>query len=101
MARVTEGSLRDISDLHAAILDGGWDGELSSLEHAIAIRKKMMFRPGTKVRLVGTRNVEIDGQTGTVIKVNPKRISVGLGERGQFGYEREFNVPVAMLEIVS
>lgn len=100
--RITEASLRSISDVHAAILDGGWDGELESLGYALAFRKKTMFRPGTKVRLVGTSNVQIDGKIGVVLKVNPKRISVGLGEKQSWGgYEAEYNVPLRMLEVVS
>lgn len=59
-----------------------------------------MFRPGLRVRLVGTRNPELDGQVGTVVKVNPKRVTVGLGERDRFGFEREYNVPASMLELV-
>lgn len=102
MARITEEYLRQQGPVYAAILDGEYDGRrLEDLEHAISTRKKMMFRPGTKVRLVGTKNVEIDGKIGTVIKPGPKRISVGLGEKNQFGYEAQYNVPVAMLEVVS
>lgn len=88
------------SPLAQEILKGDHDAELEQIDLAIRNRKRMMFRPGSKVRLVGTRNPTIDGQIGTVIKVNPKRISVGLGEKGQFGYEQEYLVPVGMLEAV-
>ena len=101
MGRITEATLRPISDVHAAILDGGWDGELASLGHALSIRRKKLYRPGTKVRLVGTRNPSIDGAEGVVIRPNAKTIQVGVGAKGQFGYEQEYNVPTTMLEVLA
>jgi hypothetical protein len=101
MARITADSLRSQHPFLAAILDGDFDGAMmENVEHAIAIRKRTMFRPGTKVRLVGTKNVEIDGKVGTVIRVGPKRISVGLGEKDAFGYPDSYNVPPRMLEVI-
>lgn len=101
MARITSASLSTKHPVLKEILDGEFDGELMEcLEHAIALRKKSMFRPGTKVKLVGTSNVELEGQIGEVIRVGPKRISVGLGVKDQFGYPQQYNVPVRMLEVV-
>lgn len=94
--------LKDTCLIAAQILDGDFDGDLDHIASAVAARKKMMFRPNARVRLVGTRNPEIDGQIGTVVKVNAKRVTVGLGDRDPvFGYAQEFLVPVAMLELVA
>lgn len=83
-----------------AILAGDHDAELEQIDMAIRNRKRRMFRPGALVKLTGTRNPTIDGKIGTVIKVNPKRVSVGLGEKGPYGYDHEYLVPVGMLELV-
>lgn len=103
MARITAESLRKKNPVFASILDGDFDGAgLEDLVHAIAIRKKTMFRPGTKVRAVGTKNPEIDGKVGVVLKVNATRISVGLGEKQPWGgYEDEYGFPPRMLEVVA
>jgi hypothetical protein len=92
--------LKDTCALAAEILDGAHDADLDYIQQAVQERRKNTFRPGLRVRLHGTRDPELDGQVGTVVKVNPKRVTVGLGERDQFGYPREFNVPAAMLELV-
>lgn len=102
MTRITAASLSAEHPILEAILRGDFDGEMmENIEHAVAIRKKTQFRKGTKVKLVGTTNVEIDGKIGEVIKVGPKRIQVGLGEKDQFGFADVFNVPPRMLEVVS
>ena len=106
MSRITKESLSAISDVHRAILEGGWDGEIESLQHALALRKKIMFRPGTKVRLHGTSNVTIDGKEGVVIRVHSTRISVGLGEAttdrwGTTYADGQYNVPPRMLEVIA
>lgn len=88
------------SPIGKSIMEGEYDADLDTILAAVAYRKKVMFRPGSKVRLSGTRNTEIDGQIGTVIKVNAKRISVGLGEKSEWGYEQEFLVPASMLTAV-
>lgn len=92
--------LSEVSPLVADILNGDHDDILDYIDQAVQARKKRMYRPGAKVRLVGTRNAEIDGQIGTVVKVNAKRITVGLGEKSEWGYEREYLVPISMLEVV-
>lgn len=102
MGRITAASLSATHPFLEAILRGDFDGEMmENIEHAVAIRKKTQFRKGTKVRLVGTKNVEIEGQIGEVIKVGPKRIAVGLGEKDAFGFAEQYNVPPRMLEVVS
>lgn len=97
MARITEASLRAQNNpVLTAILDGEYDWRLlEDIDHAISIHKKVTFRRGTRVKLIGTRNVEIDGKIGTVEKVNSNRVSVLLEDGGGF------NVPPAMLEVVS
>jgi hypothetical protein len=87
-----------------AIRRGDHDAELAQIEYAIASRKKNLFRPGVKVRLVNLRpaSPDMEGKVGTVVKVNAKRITVGLGERTDWGgwTEGEPLVPIEMLEIV-
>ena len=99
--------LRD-TPIGKQIIEGEFDEVLDVIEQSVHYRKKLMFRVGAKVRLVGTRNVEIDGKIGTVLKVNSKRISVGLGNpdpnfgtRNPYYPEGIYNVPVGMLEVVT
>lgn len=91
------------SAIAEAIKDGRHDSELEAISSAIQWRKKVMFRKGVKVRLVGlSRSPHLEGRIGTVEKVNVKRITVGLGEKDEHGFypEGELLVPVGMLEIV-
>jgi hypothetical protein len=95
-------NVRD-SEVAQAIWDGKHDADLNIIQHACQQRLKMMFRRGTKMRLTGTKSVELEGKTATIIKVNPKRITIGVGEpeTDQFGTTwsgGEFNVPPSMLE---
>lgn len=94
--------LRDTSETARQIMDGELDAELDTLQQAIAARRKNMFRSGTRVRVHGANNAELNGQVGTVMRVNPKRISVGFGEYDhEIGlFEREYNIPPSMLEPV-
>lgn len=75
--------LRDISPLHAAILDGEYDSDLASLNQTINARLKltmrMSFRPGSRVRVVDDPAAgNLAGVEGTVIRVNKTTISVDL-----------------------
>lgn len=104
MARITTEYLKSQGDVYRAILDGEYDGVgLENLSHAIALRKKTMFRKNTKVRVTAECNSgELVGREGVVIKVNSTRITVGLGERQPWGgYESEYGFPPRMLEVVS
>lgn len=92
--------LRDTCELARAILDAEHDADLDFIQQAVQTRRKWMFKPGARVRLTNTRNTELEGQTATVIRVNPKRVTVGLGEQRTYGYEHEFNVPTSMLQLV-
>jgi len=87
------------------IMEGKHDDVLESIQNACKTRLKMRFRKGQKCRLTGTHNVELDGKTVTIIKVNPKSISVGVGDPvtqyGETYYpEGSYNVPPRMLASV-
>ena len=95
-------SWANAGDLALAIMRGDHDDELTSIGNAVSARNKTRFRKGAQFVLRGTKNAEIDGKQCTVIKVNPKRISVGIGtpvtEYGMTYYpDGEFNVPPTML----
>lgn len=88
-----------------AIMRGDYDADLSMIQSAAAARIKNMWRRGTQVRLVGTKNVELEGKTGVITKVNQKSISVGLGAvtHDQWGTtyaDGEYNVSPGLLERV-
>lgn len=102
---MTRQLLRDSCELAARILDGEYDTDLDYIEQAARARAKRVaaesgIRVGARVRLINTRNPELEGAEGVVVKRNPKTYVVGLGERDQFGYPREFNVPRQLLEAV-
>lgn len=97
--------LKSGSEIAMAIMRGEYDDQLTSIGNAVSGRNKTRFRKGARFVLRGTKNPEIDGKECTVIKVNPKRISVGIGapvtEYGSTYYpEGEFNVPPSMLHII-
>lgn len=88
-----------------AIMRGEHDASLDYLASACTARIKNRFRKGAKVRLTGTSRIEIDGKVGTILKVNQKTVSVGIGDpQTEYGYtyypEGEYNVPPRMLESV-
>jgi len=86
-----------------AIRKGDHDAELEQIDMAVKSRKQQLFRPGAKVRLVGlSRASHLEGKVGTVVKVNAKRITVGVGDKTDWGSytEGELLVPVGMLELV-
>jgi hypothetical protein len=98
--------LKDTCTIAAEILDGQHDDDLDYIAQACKARLKARFRKGQRVVLRGTRNVELDGKEATILKVNAKTISVGVGEpKVEFGYtfysDGEFNVPPALLEAAS
>lgn len=89
------------SSVASAIERGQHDAELEQIDVAIKRRKRAMFRPGSRVRLVGlTKFPQYERKIGTVVKVNPTRVTVGIGDNDPvLGYERELLVPVGMLEL--
>ena len=88
MARLT---LQEASPIASAILGGEHDDELDAIQQACSARLRRRFRKGLQVEVTEGR---VMGARGTVIKVNPKRISVDLGAEGHW------NVPPSMLRIV-
>jgi len=96
--------LKDTCEIAADILTGLHDSNLDHIDAAVKYRKKDMFRPGSTFILKGTRNPELDGKSATVLKVNQKRIAVGVGEKieefpGFWTWTGgEYNVPAAMLQ---
>lgn len=93
-------------ELPQEILDGKHDDELDQIDSAVKWRKKQMFRPGSQYKLVGTKNTNLEGKIATVLRVNAKRIAVGVGEQTEeYGYKSwsdgEYNVPAGMLAPLS
>lgn len=107
MARRT---FAEIGGVPAAIFAGEHDDVLDLIDQAIKARKRSMFRPGMTVRFNELAK-KIAGQTGTILKVNPKTINVGVGEvkyedwdaRKEYGVWSggEWNVSASLLEIVA
>lgn len=87
------------------IVNGDHDAVLDIVVQAAKARLKFKFRKGQRIRLTGTRNVELEGKEGVITKVNQKSISVGLGEAttDQFGTiyaDGEYNVSPNLLEVL-
>jgi hypothetical protein len=85
------------------IVDGAHDADLDIIVQAAKARLKFKFRKGQRVRLVGTKNVELDGKEAIITKVNQKTISVAIGEKDEWGFypEGEYNVSPGLLEVVA
>jgi len=87
----TRQTWREVSPIAAEIIEGKYDDQISLIQQACTARLKQAFRKGA---LVEVTQGQLMGVTGTVIKVNPKRVSVDLGERGQW------NIPPSSLQVV-
>lgn len=74
-----------------AIMRGEHDAEINYIQNACTARLRRMFRKGAQVEVIEGR---VMGATGTIIKVNQKRISVDLGPDGRW------NIPPGMLRLV-
>ena len=73
------------SPIAEAIIRGEHDDELSHIQQACARRLKGRFRPGMKIEVTEGK---MEGCTGEILKVNPKRIVVGLGDKvTEFGLD--------------
>lgn len=88
------------------IVDGQHDDGLDIIVQAAQARLKFRFRKGTRIRLTGTRNVNLEGKEGVITKVNQKTISVGLGAPTTDVYgttyaDGEYNVSPNLLEVVA
>lgn len=96
-------SWEKVGGIPLAIMKGEHDDLLETIRDACNKRMKSRFRKGDRMKLKGTRNVELDGKECQIIKVNQKSVTVGVGQltREPWGdsYDGgEFNVPPSMLE---
>jgi len=96
----------EVSATAAEIIDGKFDGELDYIQQACQARKKTMFRRGQLVSVSERAAGPIACQQATIIKVNPKTITIGVGRlekkgSGDFTYEEwsggEWNISPALL----
>ncbi len=63
-----------------AIIRGDYDEHLDWIQQAAKHRVKNLWRPRMRIRVEGTKNPDLEGKEGVILKVNQKTISVGLGE---------------------
>lgn len=101
MAKATQ----KYSDFVQEIIDGKHDDELEQIQSVAAWRMKNLWRKGMPVRLKGTKNADLEGQVGVILRVNQKTVGVGVGKAttDQWGttYDGgEYNVPPRMLEAI-
>lgn len=95
--------LKDISPLHAAILEGEYDGHLSSLRKAIEHRQKVALqsngiRPGATVTIVDDpRAGNLAGKQARVEKVNQKTISIELLDETIPLWDRGYRVALELI----
>lgn len=96
--------LKDISPIHAEILDGKYDDDLESLRQAINYRIKIAARksglvPGAVVRFVDDPSAgHLAGQKAVVVKVNQKSISVDLTDENVPLGKRAWRVSPKLLQ---
>jgi hypothetical protein len=91
--------LKDISPLHAEILEGRYDEDLSSLVQALNHRAKIVarnsgLRPGAIVRITDDPSAGsfLAGREARIKKVNQKSISITLTDPDVPDYKREWRV---------
>lgn len=99
-------SWESVGGIALAIMKGEHDSELEYIRQACVQRLKSRFRKGLRCRLIGTKNVTIEGKECVILKVNQKSITVGIGEPmteyGRTWYpDGEYNVSPRLLEPVS
>jgi hypothetical protein len=68
------------SEIVQQIIDGQHDEELDMIQQAAKYRLKNLWRKRQTIRLEGTKNPDLEGKIGVIVKVNQKSITVGLGE---------------------
>ena len=102
--------LRDSCQLAADIIDGKYDDELDWIQQAAQARKRARFRPGQQVTVSAEAKSErIAGKKATVLKVNQRTITIGVGEKvvrnagSDFSYDDfedgEWNISPGLLEV--
>jgi hypothetical protein len=72
-------SWADAGEIALAIMRGEHDEYLQHIQNACKTRLKVSFRKGQRYLLKGTRSVDLEGKEATIIKVNAKSITVGVG----------------------
>lgn len=102
--------IKDTCQIAGEIIDGEHDDDLDYILQAVKARQKTRFRKGSRVRIVGSKDIRTEGKEGVVLKVNQKSISVGLGEKvvhGEgtgFSYDEftdgEWNFSPSLLEVI-
>lgn len=85
-----------------AIMRGEHDDELQHIQNACKTRLKVSYRKGQRFVLKGTRSVDLEGKECTILKVNAKTITVGVGTLtrepwGDHWDGGEFNVSPGLL----
>lgn len=98
--------LRDVNEVCRQIMDGELDKDLDAIAQACKARVKDRFRPRTPIRLTGTKNPDLEGQEGVIVKANSKTVTVGIGKAttDQWGttYEGgEWNVSPQLIETLT
>lgn len=83
--------IKDTCQIAAEIIDGEHDDDLDYILQAVKSRQKTRFRKGSRVRIVGSKDIRTEGKEGVVLKVNQKSVSVGLGEKIVHGDGTEFS----------
>ena len=86
--------LKDTCEIAAEILDGKHDENLSYIIQAAQGRTKRLFRKGQRVTITQSRDAEMVGKVGVVLKVNPKTISVGVGDTMHDEWDKAKAYPV-------
>ena len=95
--------LKDISPLHAEILDGKHDEELESLRQAINYRMKVALKaggikPGAIVTIVDDPIAgKLAGMQAKVIKVNQKSVSIDLIDDSIPQWSRGYRVAPSLI----
>lgn len=86
--------LKDTCPLAGAILEGEHDDDLQHIISAAQHRQKSLWTKNTRVRVTGTGNPKTEGAEGVILKVNPKTITVGLGEITYADWDERKQCPV-------
>jgi hypothetical protein len=85
----------DVGGIALEIIRGEHDADLQYIQQACGQRIKRMYRKGQRVKLVGTKNVELDGKIAVITKVNTKTLSITIPDVG------EYNVSPALVEAIA
>lgn len=79
MARITWEQTGSV--LAQEIIAGKHDEDLQWIQQACAARLKTRLRKGTKVRVKGASDASLNDKEATILKVNTKTVTIGVGTR--------------------